>query len=126
MSKQAKIFKSRLLLNNDELLKLGVIQTVNELKTYLLDNPYKIIVAIDEGIQVDEQSELSLFLALYSNEFEEEVLLYDLTNNTKGSLLSTDLESLVNGIFEYIDLGIVDRYPLALYLRSEVRTYDNL
>ncbi|MBM7706067.1 hypothetical protein JOD03_000969 [Chryseomicrobium aureum] len=99
---------------------------MNELKTYLLDNPYKIIVAIDEGIQVDEQSELSLFLALYSNEFEEEVLLYDLTNNTKGSLLSTDLESLVNGIFEYIDLGIVDRYPLALYLRSEVRTYDNL
>ncbi|PJK16935.1 hypothetical protein CQS04_07210 [Chryseomicrobium excrementi] len=111
------MFKERIFINREALKRVDNMLTVEDVKSLLVGNPYKVIVALDENIIVENQHQLSLFMALFTFEFEEDVVLYEISDN-KGSIINTDLEALANRFIEYIDIGIVDRFPLAIYLKE--------
>lgn len=57
---------------------------------------------------------LTTFLLLHAKEFENNVLLYDVSRQ-HPSTVKTELFFLAKGYIEFIDVGIVDRYPVRLY-----------
>lgn len=113
------MFNERIFITGQVFKRVDSNVTVKDVKSLLIKNPYKVIVALDENMILENQLQPSLFIALFTFEFEEDVVLYDISNN-KGSIITTDLESLAKRFIEYIDVGIVDRFLLALYLREGV------
>lgn len=62
---------------------------------------------------------LTTFLSLYSVDFEDTVILYDISKQ-HHTTVSTELCFLTKGYVEIIDVGIVDRYPLRFYIKDEI------
>ena len=91
--------------------------TKNELKTLFKNNPYEIYAIVNESLEKEEPM-LTTFLVLYSNDFEENVILYDISTQIH-STITTELSFLGKGYLEFIDVGIVDRYPIKFYKRVE-------
>ena len=91
--------------------------TKNELKTLFKNNPYEIYAIVNESLEKEEPM-LTTFLVLHSDDFEENVILYDISTQIH-STITTELFFLAKGYLEFIDVGIVDRYPIKFYKREE-------
>ena len=66
---------------------------------------------------------LTTFLVLHTNDFEENVILYDVSRQVHTTI-TTELFFLLKGYIEFIDVGTVDRYPIKLYKRNGI--YENI
>ncbi|MFI8577556.1 hypothetical protein ACIGEL_17735 [Rossellomorea aquimaris] len=87
-----------------------------ELKQLFVRNPYEVYAVVDESIEENEEI-LSTFQVLHSNEFQENVILYDVSNQPH-STVTTNIQFLVKGYIELIDVGIVDRFPVKFYVKE--------
>ena len=96
--------------------------TENQLKEFLNDNPYEVYAVINEDLDNDEQM-LTTFLVLHTVDFEDNVILYDVSRQVHTTV-TTELYFLAKGYIEFVDVGIVDRYPIKLYKRKD--TYENI
>lgn len=95
------------------------------LKKLLKANAYGVYAAVDEEYEKDGQPDFTIFLVLYSEEFEETVILFDVSRDKK-STVTTDIEALTNGFIEYINIGVVNRYPLTLYINEKGQFNENI
>lgn len=99
--------------------------TTLELQKLLMQNPYNTYCIANEAIEVNSEPQFTTFLVLYSLDFDEDVILLDISRQKK-STITTDLDSLTKGYIEFIDLNIVDRYPLALYTQEGGFHHENI
>jgi hypothetical protein len=91
----------------------------SKLKDLFLKYPYAIYAVVNEVIDEKIEPMLTTFLLLHTIEFENKVILYDISRQ-RHSTVTTELCFLVKGYIEVIDVGIVDRYPVQIYIREEV------
>lgn len=90
----------------------------NELKAFFKNNPYDVYAIINEGLE-NEDPMLTTFLVLYSDEFENNVILYDISRQLHTTI-TTELFFLEKGYIEIIGVGIVDRYSIKFYKKVEI------
>jgi hypothetical protein len=88
---------------------------VEQLRNILLSNPYKIYCLVDEKVP---DADPTLFLVLYAEEFDNTVILFDISLDLK-STVTTELDIVVNGYNEVIDVGYIERYPLCFYIKGD-------
>lgn len=91
--------------------------TKNELKTLFKNNPYEMYAVVNEGLEKEEPM-LTTFLVLHSIDFENNVILYDISRQI-NTTITTELSFLEKGYIEFIDVGMVDRYPIKFYKKEE-------
>jgi hypothetical protein len=96
--------------------------TKNELKALFINNPYGVYAIVNESMEKEEPM-LTTFLVLYSVDFEENVILYDISRQIHTTI-TTELFFLEKGYIEFIDVGMVDRYPIKFYKKEEI--YENI
>jgi hypothetical protein len=96
--------------------------TEKQLKEFLNDNPYEVYAVVNEDLDNDGQM-LTTFLVLHTVDFEDNVILYDITRQVHTTV-TTELYFLAKGYIEFIDVARVDRYPIKLYKRKG--TYENI
>ncbi|MFI8684681.1 hypothetical protein [Rossellomorea sp. NPDC077527] len=87
-----------------------------ELTQLFGENPYEVFAVVDESIEENEEI-ISTFLVLHSNDFQENVILYDVSNQPHTTV-TTDIQFLVKGYIEFIDVGIVDKFPVKIYVKE--------
>jgi hypothetical protein len=91
--------------------------TESELKELFQKNPYDVYAIVNESLEKDEPM-LTTFLVLYSIEFEDNVILYDISRQ-HHTTVTTELSTIAKGYVEFIDVGIVDRYSIKFYIQDE-------
>ncbi|MBD8069749.1 hypothetical protein [Bacillus sp. PS06] len=96
--------------------------TKNELKALFKNNPYGVYAIVNESMEKEEPM-LTTFLVLHSADFEDNVILYDISRQLHTTI-TTELGFLAMGYVEFIDVGMVDRYPIKFYKREEI--YENI
>jgi predicted hydrolase (HD superfamily) len=96
--------------------------TEKQLKEFMRANPYGVYALVNEGLNNDDQM-LTTFLVLHTVDFEDNVILYDVSRQVHTTV-TTELFFLVKGYIEFIDVGMVDRYPIKLYRRKDI--YENI
>ncbi|VEF49137.1 Uncharacterised protein [Bacillus freudenreichii] len=89
-----------------------------ELRELFKKHPYEIYAIVDESIDNDNPM-LTTFLVLHSADFQDNVLLYDISRE-HHTTFTTKLFYLAKGYIEVIDVGIVDRFPVKLYKKEEI------
>lgn len=92
--------------------------TQNELKALFLSSPYNVYAIVNESLE-KETTMFTTFLVLYSVDFEDNVILYDVSRQIHTTV-TTDLNILTKGYIEFIDVGVVDRYSIKFYMRDEL------
>jgi hypothetical protein len=90
----------------------------NELRQLLYKNPYDIFAVVDENVDNQQEPILTTFLVLFSHDFDNTVLLFDVSRQLY-STFTTDIKELASGIIELIDVGRIDRHPIRLYKGNE-------
>ncbi|WP_442636913.1 hypothetical protein [Rossellomorea marisflavi] len=94
-----------------------VPDSVEAMKKLLKRYPYGLLVLLQK---IEEQPDtLTKFSLLYSEEFEENVVLYDISNQVHTTI-TIEISTLIEGYLEEISIGRVDRYPLRLYRKAIV------
>lgn len=96
--------------------------TEQQLKKFLQNNPYEVYAVVNEDLDNDDQV-LTTFLVIHTVDFEDNVILYDVSRQAHTTV-TTELNFLVKGYIEFIDVGIVDRYSIKLYKRKDI--YENI
>ncbi|WP_456276769.1 hypothetical protein [Bacillus sp. AK128] len=91
--------------------------TKSELNGLFKNNPYGVYAIINESLEREDPM-LTTFLVLHSDDFEDNVILYDISRQ-QHSTITTELGFLAKGYVEFIDVGVVDRYPIKFYKREE-------
>jgi hypothetical protein len=91
--------------------------TKSELEALFKNNPYEVYAVVNEGLEKEEPM-LTTFLVLHSVDFENNVILYDISRQIHTTI-TTDLSFLEKGYIEFIDVGMVDRYPIKIYKQEE-------
>lgn len=86
----------------------------------LLRNPYDVFAIMNENLEKGEEPLLTTFLVLYHAEFENNVMLYDISRQ-KHTTITTELYFLKQGYYEVINVGRVDRYPMKVYIKENKR-----
>lgn len=114
------MFPLKIMKNDNEYFRTSTPKSVEDLKKYLLKNPNEIYIVADEKIEEDEESWFTEFLVIYIRDFNDSVTLYDVSREIH-SKLTIDLDFLVKEYIELIEVGRVDRLPLALYAPKEVK-----
>ena len=84
------------------------------LKELLLMNPYSIYAVVDEKLEGEVNECFTTFLVLFAREFENNIVLYDLTSQIH-STLKIDIDFVLDKKIEIIDIGLVEYYPIQLY-----------
>lgn len=92
--------------------------TENELKALFKNNPYGVYAIVNESLEKEEPM-LTTFLVLHSVHFEDNVILYDISRQIHTTI-TTELFFLAKGYIEFIDVGMVDRYPIKFYKKEEI------
>ncbi len=90
----------------------------NELTALFKNDPYEVYAIVNESLE-NEEPMLTTFLILYSVDFENNVILYDISRQI-NTTITTDLFFLEKGYIEFIDVGMVDRYPIKFYKKVEI------
>ncbi|MCM3163691.1 hypothetical protein [Metabacillus litoralis] len=90
----------------------------SQLKQLLTSNPYDIFAVVNEGHDQSEEDMFTTFLVLHSAEFDNRVILYDISRQAHTTI-TTEISFLSKGYIEFIDVGMVDRYPVKLYKRID-------
>ncbi|MEI2439041.1 hypothetical protein V8V73_00595 [Priestia megaterium] len=98
--------------NNQKLIQVTV-NSKAEFKKLLLTHPNRVYVLVDEQIETFKQ--YTILLALYAEDMDEIVVLFDL-NNQVHSTITSELEILAEGYYEFMDVGFVKRWPLQFYV----------
>lgn len=86
----------------------------SKLKELLLNNPYSIYAVVDESFEGDVDRSLTTFLVLFASEFEDNIMLYDISSQIH-STLKIDIDFVLDKKIESIDIGLVEYYPIQLY-----------
>lgn len=112
------MFPAKITMNNKEYLIVKEELDENELKEFLIRHPYDIYAMVNES--VDRKSELMLttFLVLYTIDFENKVILYDVSRE-RHSTVTTEIGLLTQGFVETIEVGLIERFPVVLYAGKE-------
>ena len=105
-------------MNNKEYFKLTRVLTEVALKNFLLQRSYDVYAIVNEKIEEQSDPLFTTFLVLHTIDFEEGVILYDVSRD-RHSTFTTEIEFLVKGYVETIDVGRIDRFPIVLYVRKE-------
>ncbi|WP_426860862.1 hypothetical protein [Cytobacillus gottheilii] len=82
----------------------------------MVRNLNQIYAIVNESLEKGEYK-LTTFLVLYATDFEENVILYDVSRQIHTTV-KTDIEVLVKGYIEMINVGMVDRYPFKFYIKE--------
>lgn len=112
------MFPNKLSKNGKEYFLISLPNSIKEMKEFLLENPNEVYAVADEKIEENEESIFTEFLIVYIKDFDDEVTLYDLSRE-RHSVLTIDLEFLLKGYIELIEVGRVDRLPIVLYTLKE-------
>lgn len=108
------MFPTKVMKNNNEYFQTSIPKSIEDLKEYLLENPNDIYVVVNEKLEEDKEPLFTEFLVIYIRDFNDSVTLYDISREVH-SKLTIDLDFLVKGYIEHIEIGIIDRFPLAFY-----------
>lgn len=95
-------------------LKNVKVNSIQELEKLICKFPYKIYCVMDEKI---EKHEPTTFLVVYVSSESNYILMVDLSNQV-NSTINLDDDAVKNGYYEFIDVGIIEQYSLAFYVRS--------
>jgi len=69
---------------------------------------------MDEKI---EKQEPTKFLVVYVSTDTNYVLMVDLSNQV-NSTINLDGDAVTNGYYEFINVGVIERFPISFYVRS--------
>lgn len=111
------MFPAKILRNNMQYNLVKKIFSESDLKELFIKYPYGVYAIVDEKLEESEPM-LTTFLVLHSREFEERVILYDVSRQPHTTV-TTELHFLAKGYIEFIDVGQVDRYPIRFYVKEE-------
>jgi len=92
--------------------------TETEIRDLLLQKRYEIFAVVNESLEKTETM-FTTFLVLHAAEFENNVILYDVSRQLHTTI-TTELFFLSKGYIEFIDVGIVDRYPVRMYKKVDI------
>ncbi len=109
------MFPLKIMKNSNEYYQTSIPKSKEDLKDYLIRNPNEVYVVANEKLEEDTE-----FLVIYIRDFNDSVTLYDVSREIH-SKLTIDLDFLVKGYIEHIEVGRVDRFPIALYALKEVK-----
>lgn len=93
-------------------LELINICNINKLEELTFEFPYKIFCLLDEKI---EKQEPTIFLVVYVSSKTNYILMVDQSNQV-NSIINLDGDAAINGYYEVIDVGVIERFPLAFYV----------
>jgi hypothetical protein len=116
------MFPAKISIRNKTYQIIDNYLTKNELKALFKNNPYEVYAVVNESLEKEDPM-LTTFLVLHSVDFENNVILYDISRQLHTTI-TTELGFLAKGYVEFIDVGMVDRYPIKFYKREEV--YENI
>lgn len=85
-----------------------------ELRTLLLLNPYSVYALVDENIEGELDRPLTSFLVVFAKEFDENIILYDISSQIHSTLM-INIDFVLEKKIEVIDIGLVEFYPIQLY-----------
>ncbi|WP_043931155.1 hypothetical protein [Bacillus sp. EB01] len=111
------MFPTEIIIKNNSCQIINNHLTHYELKTLFINNPYEVYAMVNESLE-EEEPMLTTFLILYSVDFEDNVILYDISRQMHTTL-TTKLSILEKGYLEFIDVGMVDRHPIKFYKREQ-------
>jgi hypothetical protein len=100
---------------NGQTYKKISFDDVEGLRNILLNNPCKVYCLVDEKAS---DTGHTLFLVLYAEEFDNTVILFDISLHLK-STVTTELDIIANGYHEVFDVGYIERYPLCFYIKGD-------
>jgi hypothetical protein len=87
--------------------------TEMDIKELFLQQPYEVFAVVNESLE-NEETMFTTFIVLYAVEFENNVILYDVSRQ-QHSTITSEIYFLAQGYIEIIDVAIVERYPVRLY-----------
>ncbi|CAM5734266.1 hypothetical protein SAFG77S_11601 [Streptomyces afghaniensis] len=111
------MFPAEITIRNKNYQMIDYYLTENELKALLKYNPYEVYAIVNESLEKEEPL-LTTFLVLYSDDFEDNIILYDVSRQIHTTI-TTEVFFLAKGYIEFIDVGMVDRYPIKFYKKEE-------
>lgn len=114
------MFPLKIMKNSNEYYQTSMPKSKEDLKDYLIRNPNEVYVVANEKLEEDTESLFTEFLVIYTRDFNDSVTLYDVSREIH-SKLTINLDFLVKGYIEHIEVGRVDRFPIALYALEEVK-----
>jgi hypothetical protein len=114
------MFPSVITQRNQDYHQLDTSLSQLQIKQLLISNPYDIFAVVNESHDQLEENMFTTFLVLHSAEFDNRVILYDISRQTHTTI-TTEISILSKGYIEYIDVGMVDRFPVKLYKRVNAR-----
>lgn len=112
------MFPSKFSKNGKEYVPTNMPNSIGGIKKFLLENPNEVYAIADEKLEEIDESMITEFLIVYIEDFNDEVTLYDLSRD-RHSVLTINMEFLLKGYIEHIEVGKVDRLPLVLYSLNE-------
>ena len=92
------------------------LNTKSGLEQLLLQNPYDIYAIVNESLD-DTDPMMTTFLVLYSDEFKDNVILYDISRQNHTTF-TTHISTCTKGYIEVIDVCRIDRYPIKFYVKD--------
>ncbi|MEW5571618.1 hypothetical protein [Rossellomorea marisflavi] len=101
--------------NNDYKIRNNLDKEL-DLKQLLLRNPYDIYAIVNESLD-DTEPMMTTFLVVYSDEFEDNVILYDISRQNYTTF-TTDISTCTKGYIEVIDVCRIARYPIKFYVKE--------
>jgi hypothetical protein len=112
------MFPEKLSRNNKEYYLVKNTLSEKSLNNLFLQRPYDVYAIVNENLDEHSEPMFTTFLVIHANEFEDRVILYDISRQIH-STITTELYFLAEGYIEYIDVAQVDRYPIRFYVRKE-------
>lgn len=112
------MFPNKLSKSGKDYFLTSLPNSIEEIKEFLLENSNEVYAMADEKIEENEESMFTEFLIVYIKDFDFEVTLYDLSRD-RHSVLTIDLDFLLKGYIEHIEVGRIDRLPMVFYALKE-------
>jgi len=111
------MFPAEITIRNRNYQMIDNYLTKNKLKSLFKNNPYEVYAIVNESLDKEEPI-LTTFQVLHSDDFGDNVILYDVSRQIHTTI-TTELFFLAKGYIEFIDVGMVDRYPIKFYKKEE-------
>ena len=110
------MFPKKINRKNQEYKILDIKNDESCLGRLLRQNPYDIYANVNESLD-DTTPMMTTFLVLYSDDFENNIILYDVSRQ-KHTTFTTNLSTCTKGYIEIIDVCRIDRYPIKFYVKE--------